>query len=107
MIDLHFATLLEMASGKLTSRTGTVLEAAAASRSDVPVLCLQLLVELSQRHAAMAKIFDGNVYLLRYLGVAPQSGEEADEDAQLPSLEEHDVQAEIAAGAGSATAAVG
>eukprot|EP00438_Fugacium_kawagutii_P014744 Skav202468 [mRNA] locus=scaffold149:489712:492480:+ [translate_table: standard] len=36
-----------MTTGRSTVRTGSVLD---ASRSDVAALCLQLLVELSQRH---------------------------------------------------------
>lgn len=36
-----------MTTGRSTSRTGSVLE---SSRSDVAALCLQLLVEVSQRH---------------------------------------------------------
>uniref|UniRef100_A0A7S4VDS4 Small-subunit processome Utp12 domain-containing protein n=1 Tax=Alexandrium monilatum TaxID=311494 RepID=A0A7S4VDS4_9DINO len=71
LIDLHFQTLLEMSAGKTTERTGTMLEAAAASRSDVVALCLGLLVELSQRHSTMAKTFESNRYLLRYLGSMP------------------------------------
>lgn len=75
MIDLHFQTLLEMSAGKTTERTGTVLEAAATSRSDVNALALSLLVELSQRHSTMAKTFESNRYLLRYLGSAPTKEE--------------------------------
>lgn len=75
LIDLHFLTLSEMVSGRPTAaRTGAALEAASASRTDVAALCLQLLVELSQRHASMVKLFDGNAYLLRYLGGAPAEG---------------------------------
>merc|ERR1711988_1839427 len=69
--DLHLLTLLEMSSGKTTARTGNALEASAASRSDVAALCLQLLVELSQRYGAMSKTFDGNIYMLRYLSNSP------------------------------------
>mmetsp|Transcript_9488 Transcript_9488/g.22533 ORF Transcript_9488/g.22533 Transcript_9488/m.22533 type:complete len:1099 (+) Transcript_9488:75-3371(+) len=77
LVDLHFQTLLEMSAGRTTERTGTVLEAAAVSRSDVTALCLSLLVELSQRHSTMAKTFESNRYLLRYLGSVPTK-EEAD-----------------------------
>merc|ERR1712232_135773 len=72
MGDLHLMTLFDMSSGKVTSRTGTALEAAVASQSDIPGLCLQLLAELSQRHTAMANAFDSNIYLLRYLEAAPE-----------------------------------
>lgn len=94
VIDIHFMTLLDMASGKATIRSGTALEAAAASRSDVAALCLQLLVELSQRHALMAKTFDSNIYLLRYLGSAPEGKEqelsagEATPAAQAPGTKQ-------------------
>jgi len=71
LIDLHFATLQDMSAGKATSRTGKTLEVAAATGSDVQALCLQLLVELSERHSTMMKTFDNNRYLLRYLGNAP------------------------------------
>jgi len=83
LVDLHFLTLLELSSGKATARTGTALEAAATSRTDVAALCLQLLVELSERHATMAKTFESNRYLLRYLGAAPveRQGEEPPEAA--------------------------
>ncbi|CAJ1347962.1 unnamed protein product, partial [Effrenium voratum] len=75
LIDLHFQTLLEMSSGRATPRTGSTLD--AGNRADVAALCLQLLVELSQRHAAMSKIFDGNTYLLRFLGSMPDETPEA------------------------------
>jgi len=86
VIDLHFQTLLEMTAGRTTARTGSTLDAVAASRSDVAALCLQLLVELSQRHAAMSKIFDSNTYLLRYLGSLPSDSAagEALADQNLP-----------------------
>lgn len=70
LIDLHFQTLLEtglrqsnhwnvrvlvastslrrMTSGRTTPRTGSQLDLRS---TDVAALCLQLLVELSQRHA--------------------------------------------------------
>merc|ERR1712176_381405 len=92
IIDLHFQTLLDMSPGKATARTGTALEAAATSRSDVAALCLQLLVELSQRHAQMSKIFEGNIYLLRYLSNAPPEEAEKEEEE-----EEANVAAAIAA----------
>merc|ERR1712060_246044 len=92
LIDLHFQTLLDMATGKATPRTGSSLEAAATSRTDVSALCLQLLVELSQRHALMTKTFESNIYLLRYLGMAPGEPNE-EEDAE----EEANVAAAIAA----------
>merc|ERR1712084_175771 len=76
LIDLHFATLQDMSAGKATARTGKALEVAAASGSDVQALCLQLLVELSERHSTMMKIFDSNRYLLRYLGNAPSASTE-------------------------------
>merc|ERR1740121_1267565 len=85
VIDLHLLTLLEMSSGKSTSRTGSALEAAAASRSDVAAMCLQLLVELSQRYGAMSKTFDSNIYLLRYLSNSPAG--------QAPGEEEEPVDA--------------
>merc|ERR1712151_1180000 len=45
--------------------------------------CLQLLVELSQRHAQITKTFEGNIYLLRYLSQAPgESGEAEDEEEE-------------------------
>lgn len=72
LIDLHFQTLLEMTTGRSTSRTGSILE---SSRSDVAALCLQLLVEVSQRHAGMSKIFENNTYLLRFLGSLPTSAD--------------------------------
>merc|ERR1711920_213394 len=81
-----------MATGKATARTGSALEAAASSRSDVAALCLQLLVELSQRHAQMSKIFEGNIYLLRYLSNAPPEEAEKEEEE-----EEANVAAAIAA----------
>eukprot|EP00439_Symbiodinium_sp_Y106_P014289 s7605_g2.t1 len=86
VIDLHFQTLLEMTAGRTTARTGSTLDAVAASRPDVAALCLQLLVELSQRHAAMSKIFDSNTYLLRYLGSLPSDSAagEALADQNLP-----------------------
>merc|ERR1712060_730496 len=74
---------------------GTALEAAATSRTDVAALCLQLLVELSQRHAQMTKTFESNIYLLRYLGMAPGEPNE-EEDAE----EEANVAAAIAAAVG-------
>eukprot|EP00933_Yihiella_yeosuensis_P034014 TRINITY_DN27582_c0_g1_i1.p1 TRINITY_DN27582_c0_g1~~TRINITY_DN27582_c0_g1_i1.p1 ORF type:complete len:1035 (-),score=242.32 TRINITY_DN27582_c0_g1_i1:75-3179(-) len=80
LIDLHFQTLMELTAGKTSSRTGSSLESAAAQKSDVAALCLQLLVELSQRHAMISKTFENNTYLLRYLGSAP-SAEEAEEAA--------------------------
>mmetsp|Transcript_66905 Transcript_66905/g.144342 ORF Transcript_66905/g.144342 Transcript_66905/m.144342 type:complete len:129 (+) Transcript_66905:1-387(+) len=67
-----------MSSGKTTARTGSALEAAATAKSDVAALSLQLLVELAQRHSQIAKTFDGNTYLLRYLGSAPQEGDDAE-----------------------------
>lgn len=70
VIDLHFQTLLEMTTGRATARTGSLLETA---NSDVAALCLQLLVELSQRHAGMSKIFENNAYSLRFLGSLPRS----------------------------------
>merc|ERR1712113_63967 len=82
IIDLHFQTLLDMSSGKATARTGTALEAAATSRTDVAALCLQLLVELSQRHAQITKTFEGNIYLLRYLSQAPGESGEAEDDEE-------------------------
>lgn len=87
IIDIHFNTLMEMSAGKDINRTGGALEVAAASRSDVAALCLQLLVELSQRHTAMVKTFDSNIALLRYLGFAPQKieDEEEEEPAQQPN----------------------
>merc|ERR1712151_1446256 len=75
VVDLHFVTLLDMSTGKATARTGSSLEQAATARPDVAALALQLLVELSQRHAVMAKTFDNNTYLLRYLGAAPQDAD--------------------------------
>jgi len=87
IIDVHFMTLLDMATGKTTARTGAAIEAAAASRSDVAALCLQLLVELSQRHAGMTKVFDGNIYLLRYLGT-PQRVALEDEGAVVEPPQE-------------------
>jgi len=85
IIDIHFTTLLDMAAGKSTARTGAALEAAAASRSDVAALCLQLLVELSQRHAGMVKTFDSNIYLLRYLGSAPAAAAIEDDEVDTPA----------------------
>jgi len=77
IIDLHFVTLLEMTAGKATARTEkSSLDAAAASSSDVAALCLQLLVELSQRHATMGKVFNSNSYLLDYLSLAPAEADE-------------------------------
>jgi periodic tryptophan protein 2 len=93
LIDLHFLTLTELSTGKASARTGNSIEAAGASRADVASLCLQLLVELTQRHAAMAKTFDGNTYLLRYLSGAPatgvaehagRNGNESDDDFSVP-----------------------
>eukprot|EP00929_Paragymnodinium_shiwhaense_P112293 TRINITY_DN80552_c0_g1_i1.p1 TRINITY_DN80552_c0_g1~~TRINITY_DN80552_c0_g1_i1.p1 ORF type:complete len:1002 (+),score=244.88 TRINITY_DN80552_c0_g1_i1:151-3156(+) len=84
IIDLHYMTLLDMASGKATARTGAALEAAAASRSDVSALCLQLLVELSQRHSSMSKTFDSNTYLLRYLSSAPSANAAVQHQPALP-----------------------
>merc|ERR1719253_2536025 len=69
-----------MSSGRTTARTGSALEAAAASRSDVAAMCLQLLVELSQRYGAMSKTFGGNTYMLRYLSSSPADQAPADED---------------------------
>mmetsp|Transcript_57770 Transcript_57770/g.161155 ORF Transcript_57770/g.161155 Transcript_57770/m.161155 type:complete len:1040 (-) Transcript_57770:236-3355(-) len=86
IIDLHFLTLTEMSTGKATPRTGAALEAAATSRSDVAALCLQLLMELSQRHTGMGKTFDSNTYLLRYIGVAPQAVD-ADGEGGLSPVE--------------------
>merc|ERR1712113_1049409 len=63
-----------MTSGMTTARTGPTLEAASV-KSDVAALCLQLLVELSQRHAGMAKMVDSNIYLLRFLGSVPAAEE--------------------------------
>jgi len=74
ILDLHFATLLDMSAGRATARTGSALEAAAAGQSDVASLCLQLLVELSQQHSAIVKTFDQNIYLLRYLRNSPDDG---------------------------------
>merc|ERR1712176_672554 len=91
IIDLHFQTLLDMSSGKATSRTGSTLEAAAASQSDVAALCLQLLVELSQRHAQMSKVFEGNIYTLKYLSLTPGGETEENDDE-----EELDVAAAVA-----------
>lgn len=71
LIDLHFQTLSELSFGKASSRTGSALDAAVASKSDVSALCLQLLVELSQRHAMVSKTFDTNTYLLRFIGSTP------------------------------------
>jgi len=88
LIDLHFATLQDMSAGKSTARTGKTLEVAAASGSDVQALCLQLLVELSERHSTMMKAFDNNRYLLRYLGNAPSaSTEEPDADSAEAAAE--------------------
>lgn len=87
VIDLHFLTLSELSTGKATARTGTSLEAAAASNSDVASLCLQLLVEMTQRHAAMSKTFDGNTYLLKYLSSTPASGEAATDDVSDGDLD--------------------
>merc|ERR1740121_1964754 len=81
VIDLHLLTLLEMSSGRSTARTGSALEAAAASRSDVAAMCLQLLVELSQRYGAMSKTFDGNIYMLRYLSSSPAGEAPGGDDA--------------------------
>eukprot|EP00928_Gymnodinium_smaydae_P087047 TRINITY_DN7139_c1_g2_i1.p1 TRINITY_DN7139_c1_g2~~TRINITY_DN7139_c1_g2_i1.p1 ORF type:complete len:1025 (+),score=239.88 TRINITY_DN7139_c1_g2_i1:47-3076(+) len=92
VVDLHFATLLELSSGKATARTGTALEAAATARSDVAALSLQLLVELSQRHTSMVKTFDGNTYLLRYLAAAPQQQQDGDAEGAT----EAEVQAAVA-----------
>merc|ERR1740121_287448 len=83
VIDLHLLTLLEMSSGRSTSRTGSALGAAAASKSDVAAMCLQLLVELSQRYGAMSKTFDSNIYLLRYLSNSP-AGQEAPAEGEEP-----------------------
>ncbi|CAK0840948.1 unnamed protein product [Prorocentrum cordatum] len=80
VIDLHLLTLLEMSSGRSTSRTGSALEAAAASKSDVAAMCLQLLVELSQRYGAMSKTFDSNIYMLRYLSNSPAGQAPGDEE---------------------------
>lgn len=82
VIDLHFLTLMELSTGKHSARTGTAIESSNASRSDVASLCLQLLVELTQRHAAMAKTFDGNTYLLRYLKGAPGTAATGDSGAE-------------------------
>jgi len=71
LIDLHFQTLTELVSGKLTSRTGTALEAAATANSDVSALCLRLLVEFTERFSATSKVFNSNIYLLKYLGSVP------------------------------------
>eukprot|EP00448_Togula_jolla_P041448 CAMPEP_0170638888 /NCGR_PEP_ID=MMETSP0224-20130122/39322_1 /TAXON_ID=285029 /ORGANISM="Togula jolla, Strain CCCM 725" /LENGTH=1015 /DNA_ID=CAMNT_0010969139 /DNA_START=3 /DNA_END=3046 /DNA_ORIENTATION=+ len=98
LIDLHFNTLLEMASGR--ARTGSALEAAAASRSDVAALCLQLLVELSQRHAAMVKTFSSNLYLLKYLSVAPHEsapGEETELRDPVATAVAEEIEGEIEA----------
>lgn len=81
LIDLHFLTLSELSTGKASTRIGSSIEAANASKSDVASLCLQLLVELTQRHAAMAKTFDSNTYLLRYLSGVPGAGAGSDAEA--------------------------
>lgn len=93
LIDLHFQTLLEMSSGRAL-RTGSL----ESSSSDVAALCLQLLVELSQRHAGMSKIFEKNTYSLRFLGSVPsETGDEEvgnegkeikEETKPAPDLEE-------------------
>ena len=56
MIDLHFQTLLEMTSGRSTPRTGSQLDLRS---TNVAALCLQLLVELSQRHVDPAELRHG------------------------------------------------
>lgn len=56
VIDLHFLTLLEMTSGTVSARTGSVLETASASQTDIAAVSLQLLVELSQRHSGVASL---------------------------------------------------
>lgn len=108
VIDLHFLTLLDMSTGKRTARTGASLEAAAASQADVAALCLQLLAELSHRHTGMAKAFDGNRYLLKYLGSAP-TAEDADGHAGLDGVPTAsslpEAREEVAHGAGSDDAA--
>merc|ERR1719499_2990080 len=85
IIDVHFQTLMDLSTGKATARTGNAIEAAASSRSDVAALCLQLLVELSQRHSGMVKTFDQNIYLLRYLGSAPPAGAAIEDDGATDS----------------------
>eukprot|EP00913_Durusdinium_trenchii_P002717 g2515.t1 len=85
--------LLRMSSGRAL-RTGSL----ESSSSDVAALCLQLLVELSQRHAGMSKIFEKNTYSLRFLGSVPsETGDEEvgnegkeikEETKPAPDLEE-------------------
>lgn len=79
IMDLHFLTLSELSAGK--SRTATL---ESAVRANVPALCLQLLVELTQRHAGMARTFSSNTYLLRYL--SQQSTEAGSGDPKKPAL---------------------
>lgn len=76
VIDVHFLTLMDMSMGKTTARTGSALEAASASHADVAGSALQLLVELTQRHTSMSKVFSSNSYLLQYLGGAPVASDE-------------------------------
>merc|ERR1711862_1073587 len=89
VVDMHFSTFLELVSGGVSiERTGAALEVSAASNTDVAAVCLQLLVELTQRHVAMAKIVCSNTYLLRFLGAAMSKAdaESADSAAHASAL---------------------
>jgi hypothetical protein len=73
-----------MTTGRATARTGSLLETA---NSDVAALCLQLLVELSQRHVRVAVdglsgiqrvgrsleflyAYDGYIYIIIYISLS-------------------------------------
>merc|ERR1711904_257062 len=90
-MGLHFGTLMELCSGNLNARSGSALDMAGAQGTDTTSLCLQLLSEVSRAHSVMSKVFNENLYTLKYLAAAPT---EAVADDGIEDMEDKDNQQE-------------